>query len=330
MVTVSVIVPCRNEGRFIRNCLDSIIANDYPKKLLEILVVDGASEDDTRNIIQAYQTAYPFIKLADNPRKIIPVAMNTGITMAKGKIIMKMDAHSTYEKRYISRCAHYLKTYHVDNVGGILITKPLNKTLKASAIALCLSHPFGVGSSPSRKKSASTKPRFVDTVAFGCYKREIFKRIGLYNENLVRSSDMEFNMRLTRAGGKILLAPDIVAYYYADGTFGAFWKHNISDGIWAIYPIKFTRTLLRPRHLLPLFFVFSLMLLLFLSIFSSLFAYLFIVLIGFYALASLFISLALAVSKKRFEYIFFMPLAFAIRHFGYGLGSVAGLLKIGF
>ncbi|MBI3334999.1 MAG: glycosyltransferase family 2 protein [Candidatus Portnoybacteria bacterium] len=223
MIEVSIIIPCRNEENYIAQCLDSLAAQNYPKERLEVLVVDGLSEDGTRNKVKPYTKRYPFIKLLDNSSRIIPVAMNIGIKNAKGDVIMKMDAHASYPKDYVSKCVNALRQYDADNAGGMLITKPGGDTLQARAIALCLSHWFGVGSSPFRRQSQSKKPREVDTVAFGCYKKEVFKKIGLYNEHLERSSDMELNIRLKKAGGKILLVPDITAYYYADSTFTQFW-----------------------------------------------------------------------------------------------------------
>ena len=311
---VTAIIPCRNEEKLIAKCLLSIIENDYPKDELEILVVDGLSEDETKTIVERYEKKYPFIEYLKNEKKIIPAAMNIGIAKAKGDVIMKMDAHATYQKDYISQCVHYLTKYNADNVGGILITRPRENTSQAKAIALCLSHPFGAGSSPFRSASASKIPQEVDTVAFGCYRRNVFKRIGLYNENLIGSSDMDLNIRLKKAGGKILLAPEVIAYYYPESTFKKFFTHNIRDGIWALYPYKFTRGLLRPRHLVPLAFV--LMVLFFPPLF---FPYFFI---------SFIASAHIALRERDARYIVMMPIAFFIRHFVYGIGSLWGLIKI--
>lgn len=323
---VSIIIPCRNEELFIAKCLDSILATTYPIQRLEILIVDGASEDATSTIIALYQKKYPFIRILKNQKKIIPVAMNIGITHAKGEIIMKMDAHTTYRRDYITKCIAYLKNYHVDNVGGVLINRPRGNGFIPRSIALCLSHRFGSGN--SYFKTGTDQVRFVDTVAFGCYPKKVFTRIGLYNEQLVRSSDMELNTRLKNAGGKILLAPDIIGYYYADPSLLLFWKHNFKDGVWATYPLKFTRILFKLRHLLPGIFVGGLLTL---AILSFLFPPIFILLIAalaLYAFASLLAALHVAFKQKDSRYMFLMPVVFAIRHIGYGIGSLWGLMKI--
>ncbi|GJQ23461.1 MAG: hypothetical protein HBSAPP01_12510 [Candidatus Brocadia sapporoensis] len=215
--SISIIIPSRNEEKFIDKCLDSIIAQDYSKEKLEILVVDGMSNDKTREFIKGYSKQHRYIKLLDNPGKIVPTAMNTGIRDAHGEIIIRMDAHNIYEKDYVSKCVKYLQEYNVDNVGGIWVTLPGSNTLIAQSIAFALSHPFGVGNAYFR--IGSKEPRYVDTVPFGCYKREVFQRIGLFDEDLVRNQDDEFNLRLTKNGGKLLLVPDIVSYLNSANDF---------------------------------------------------------------------------------------------------------------
>lgn len=308
--SVSIIIPCRDEEKFVSQCLASIIANDYPKDKLEVLVIDGMSEDGTRKIIEEYIRQYPYIKLLENPQKYTPFALNIGIKQAKGEIIMRMDAHAIYEKDYISKCLRYLDEYKADNVGGIWITVPRDNTFIGKAIALVLSHPFGAGNAYYRI-GYSKEPRWVDTVPFGCYRKEIFKKIGFYNENLVRSQDMEFNLRLKKSGGKILLVPDIVSYYYPKSNLKDFFLHNFEDGVWVIYPLKFVKTPLQLRHYLPLIFVLTLPLSIWL-----------------YILVSLFFSAQIAFREKDIRYFFVMPAVFATRHIGYGLGSVWGLIKL--
>jgi len=306
---VSIIIPCRNEEKYIAKCLETILSQDYPKERTEVLVVDGMSEDKTREIVGDYLKKYPFIKLLDNPKKFTNFAFNTGIKEAKGEIIMLMGAHAGYEKDYVSKCVRYLNEYDADNVGGVMKTLPSKNTLIAEAIAYCLSHPFGAGNSYFR--IGSNEPRWVDTVFGGCYKKKVFDKIGLFNENLLRSQDMELNLRLKKAGGKILLVPDIVNYYYPKATLREFLKHNFSDGVWAVYPLKFGLHFFSFRHFIPLIFILMLP-----------------VVFWPYALISLLFSLRIAMKKKDIRLFFVMPLVFAARHFGYGTGSIWGLIKL--
>ena len=211
--SVSVIVPCRNEERYIARCLDSIAATDYPRERLEVLVVDGVSEDRTRAMVADYGARYPFIRLLDNPGRIPPTAVNTGIRAARGEILVRVDAHGVYPPNYIPELVAALEHTAADSVGGVLVTLPANDTAIAQAIAIAMSHPFGVGNSYFRV--GVREPRWVDTIAFFCCRRETFDRVGLFDETLARDEDSEFNGRLIQAGGRILLVPHVTAQYYA-------------------------------------------------------------------------------------------------------------------
>ena len=167
-------MPCRNEEIFIGRCLDSIIANDYPKDKLEILVVDGMSKDRTKEIVSKYSQKYSFLKIMSNPEQITPMAFNRGIKASIGEVIMIMGAHSEYRKDYISKCVRHLMEGKYDNVGGVQKILPQNDSSTAWAISYVLSSCFGVGN--ARYRIGTKKPMIVDTVWGGCYKREIFDR----------------------------------------------------------------------------------------------------------------------------------------------------------
>jgi glycosyltransferase involved in cell wall biosynthesis len=323
---ISVIIPCRNEEKFIGKCLNSITSNDYPKNNLEILVIDGKSQDKTKEIIKDYASKFSYIKLLDNPEKYTPFALNIGIKESKGDIIVRIDSHATYEKNYIAKCVENLKKYNADNVGGAVKTISSNNSLIAKSIAICMSSIFGTGSSHFRL--GSEKPMEVDTVFGGCYRKEVFKKIGLFNEKLKRSQDMEFNIRLKKAGGKIIMAPDIISYYHPKSTLRDFFVHNFIDGQWAILPLKFIKKPFKARHYIPLIFV-SLLLFLFVAgFFYSLFYIGFLCLLAAYIVAVLYFSSKISLKEKDFRYFFAMPAVFASRHFGYGFGELFGLLKL--
>lgn len=325
MQLVSIIIPCVNEERYIKDCLESLINQDYPKENLEILVVDGMSKDKTREIINNYCKKYSFIKLLDNPNKFTCFAFNIGIKESKGDVVIIMGAHSSYSDTYISKCVKYLKEYNADNVGGVIKTIPRNDTLVAKAIAFCLSHPFGVGGSIFR--SGSDEAREVDTVFGGCYKKEIFDKVGLFNEKLLRSQDMELNLRIKRGGGKVMLIPDIISYYYPKDNLVDFLKHNFLDGIWATYPSKITKVKLGLRHYVPLIFTLTLFGSFLLGLVSIFFSLIFTLTSSFYLLALIVFSFNIARRENDWNYLFVMPIVFIIRHFAYGVGSMYGLIK---
>lgn len=323
---VSIIIPTLNEEKHISSCLDSLLASSYPIERLEILVIDGESNDKTRELVLQKIKTNPLIRLLSNPHKTTPYALNIGIKAAKGEIIMRIDAHTTYQKDYITRCVENLNTYNADNAGGIIKTMPGAERFAAFAIALTLSHPFGVGNSPFRTPQQSQ--READTVPFGCFKREVFEKVGLFNENLARSQDMEFNIRLKRAGGKIVLDPSIVSYYYAPSTIIHFIRHTFSDGVWATYPTKFTKQFLKLRHYIPLFFMASLLGALILTFISARFALLFAIILVPYFLLNLAAACHVALREKDARYILIMPLFFTLFHLCYGAGSIVGMIKL--
>jgi glycosyltransferase involved in cell wall biosynthesis len=324
---VSVVVICRNEEKFIARCLDSIIGNDYPKDRMEVLVVDGMSDDQTRAIVNKYQKRLPFVHLLDNPRKFTPFAMNIGARNAKGDYIIFVGSHCTYDKYYLSNSIRAADQSGADNVGGIWKIIPQGASFINQAIVAVSSSLLGAGNAYYRRGQAGG-PREVDTVFGGCYRKEVFKKIGWFNERLARSQDMEFNMRLKKAGGKIMMFPDIICYYYPKSNFKDFLIHNFWDGVWAVYPLKFIKTPLKLRHYIPMFFVLSLILFLALGIYWYQWFIVFFGFLAVYVFSLLFFSAQIAIREKEWRYLFLMPVAFTIRHFGYGLGSFWGIIRL--
>jgi glycosyltransferase involved in cell wall biosynthesis len=210
---VSIIIPCRNEAGYIERCLDSILASAYPADRLQILVADGRSTDGTRQILENYTRRHPAVVLLDNPQGTTPSGLNTAIRAAGGTIVIRMDAHVLYPADYIRRLVDALHESGADNVGGILETLPAEDTPIARAIALGMSHRFGVGNAHFRV--GLTERKEVDTVPFGCFRRDVFNRVGLFDEELIRNQDDEFNFRLIARGGRVLLLPDVSCRYFA-------------------------------------------------------------------------------------------------------------------
>jgi glycosyltransferase involved in cell wall biosynthesis len=323
---ISIIIPCRNEEKYIKKCLESIIEQDYPKDKLEVLVIDGMSEDKTKEIIKGYFGKYAFIKVLDNNNKFTPFGLNIGIKQAKGDFVLRMDAHANYQNDYISKCLYYLRKYDCDNVGGVIKTIPGADTFVAEAISFSLSNVFGAGNSYFR--IGSKEPQFVDTVFGGFYKKEVFDKIGLFNEKMTRSQDFELNLRLKQSGGKILLVPEIVSYYYSQSTILGFLKHNFIDGFWVTYPyLKFKIEAFSWRHLTPLVFVLSLAGTFLLSFFNNFFLFLFIFGLFLYVFFNLYFSFKISIRQKNLKYFLILPVIFLIRHVPYGLGSIWGIIS---
>lgn len=318
MCKLSVVVPILNEQNSIAEFLDSVVESSFEKKDMELIVVDGGSSDATLEILESYMQKYSFIKLLHNKEKIVPKSMNIGIKNSKGEYVVRVDAHASYPKDYFEKLLHYHKLLDADNVGGVITTKVRKRDATSLAIENTLSDKFGVGSSFRTLKL--TQVEEVDTVPFGCYKRSLFDKVGFYDERLVRNQDIELNKRITKAGGKIYLIPEIVSTYYAREDFKALAKNNFSNGEWNMLTAYYTKTFssLSLRHYVPLLFVVTLMVL---GIFS--FKLLFGVL-SFYLVVIGYRSL-----KIKKESTFFHQLSsFFVLHFSYGVGELVGIMKI--
>lgn len=323
---LSVICPIYNEEKYIANCIESILLQDYPNDDLEVIFVDGMSKDRTREIVAGYTQKYPFIRLIDNPEKIVPYAMNYGIKASKGEVIIRLDAHATYEKNYFSSLVRRLNELKADNVGSVCKTDVLNKTPKTLAIREVLSNKFGVGNSVFR--TGVDKVMEVDTVPFGCWRRDVFEKYGLYDTRLVRNQDIELNKRILRGGGKIFIVPDTFCTYLARETYKGLSKNNYGNGKWNILTVHYTKQFnsLSLRHFIPLLFVLSLILPVLFSLFYlplillsalSLFAY--VSLLGV-------ISLRLTIQKKLS--LFYLLVSFLVLHLSYGWGSLVGICQV--
>lgn len=323
---VSVIVPCRNEEKHIARCLDSILASDYPKDRIEVVVVDGMSDDGTRKILQEYAARYGRIRIVDNTRKGVPEAFNLGIRNAAGDTIMLMSAHSTCQADYIGLCVKYQVESGAENVGGVCRIAAGSDTAIARAIMLALGHRFGSGN--ARVKVGADQPTWSDSAAFGCYKKELFNRIGLFDERLKSSSDLDLNIRIRGAGGKILLVPQIVVSYTADDTLEKFWKHNFADGVWISYVLKYGKKAFSPRHWVPAAFVFSLVGSFLLAIIQPFFLWVGLGIAALYLVTNFVASSLVAAREKSLRQFFLLPVAFAERHLAHGLGALFGLVLV--
>lgn len=327
-MNLSVICPIYNEERYISQFLDSLLKQDYPKENLEILLVDGMSKDRTREIVTEYTAQYPFIRLIDNPDKIVPYAMNRGIDAAKGDVIMRLDAHASYQPDYFSILVMGLKRLNADNVGTVCKTDVLNKTPKTLAIREVLGNKFGVGNSAFR--TGIDHEQEVETVPFGCWPRKVFEKFGKYDVRLVRNQDIELNKRIVRGGGHIYILPNTYCTYLARETYRALAKNNYGNGKWNILTVYYTKMFssLSLRHFIPLIFVLSLIVPLILASIWCPFVLVPVVSLLSYTVLLSMVSMKLAVHNHL--NFFYLLATFFVLHLSYGWGSFVGIFQLPF
>jgi succinoglycan biosynthesis protein ExoA len=322
---ISIIMPVRNEAAFIARSLDVLFAQDYPAELMEFLIGDGMSSDNTRSIIAHFTDLHPEVKIQilDNPSQIVPTAMNLALRRAKGDIIIRVDGHTIIAPDYVRQCVEALQRTNADNVGGKM--NAIGKNPFGKAVALATSTPFGVGG--ARFHYSDTEER-VDTVYMGAWPRRIFEKIGLFDEELVRNQDDEFNYRLREHGGKILLCPQIKSEYSVRSTPRALWRQYYQYGFWKVRVLQKHPRQMSLRQFVPPSFVaalFGSVFLLFLP-FPSFILYPLSFVPLAYFVANVFASLYTA-SKRDWQSLSYLPFIFAILHISYGLGFLVGLLK---
>lgn len=320
---LSVICPIYNEEKHIAACLDSILRQDFPKEELEVLLVDGMSTDRTREIVQQYTAQYPFIFLLDNPKRIVPTGLNIGIRVAQGDVIIRLDAHAIYPDNYFSVLVDKLYALNADNVGGLCRTLPAKETPVCEAIAAALSSPFGMGDSHFR--IGTNKEMQVDTVPFGCFRREVFDKIGYFDEELVRNQDDEFNGRIIKYGGHIYLIPSVVIDYYGRDSIGKVSKMFYQYGLFKPLVNKKLGNPASVRQFFPFFFVLGLILGLLLSFVSIFFCILYIAVLALYIFLAAYYSVRQVKGLKR---IFLLMGTFFVIHVSYGWGYLRGMIKL--
>ena len=327
---VTVIMPIRNEATFIERSLNAVLKQDYPAEHMEILVVDGMSDDGTREIVQraidvrqqAADNNSSSIVLLDNPSHHVSTALNIGLKQARGDVIIRVDGHCEIARNHVARCVAFLEKTEIDNIGGLACA--IGYGLVGETIALAMNSHFGVGGVAFR--TGITRAKYVDTVYLGAYRREVFEHIGGFDEEIVRNQDDEFNYRLRKMGGKILLVPEIRSRYHSRTSLRALWGQYFQYGLWKVRVFQKHPRQMRPRHFVPSAFVAAVP-------GSLLFVWLLpqgwlapLLVLGSYGLANLTASFWTAY-RRGWRYLPLLPLAFTTLHVSYGLGFLVGMVK---
>lgn len=318
---VAVIIPTLNEEKFIARCLDSVIEQSYPFRDMDVMVVDGGSNDRTREIVEEYGRKYINIRFIHNPGRIQSIAFNIGVVNSDAPYIVRLDAHALYNKDYIEKCIAGLQNdTQIGNVGGRCIILPFNDTLWANTNAILNYSRFGIGGSAFR---VGVKPDFVDSVPFGAFPRTVFEKVGGMREDLPRAEDNEYNSRIRKAGYKVFFNPEIVSSYYARPTLKASCRQMYANGESIGHLFYVDRDSIGLRHMIPLIFVVGIIVGTILSLAFLPFVYLLLAGLCLYFLCD-FVASFLAAKEHGWKFLLPLFVMFFCVHFSYGWGTIVG------
>lgn len=326
---ITVAIPCRNEERYIFDCLNSVLGFELPYGIaMEILVVDGMSTDRTCSIVSQLAGEHENVRMLVNPGEIQSCALNIAIREAKGAWLLRLDAHSTYPANYLLKCYETSIRTGAANVGGLFITFPGGDGYQASLVQALTTHFFGIGNAGFRTNTVEGEK---DTVPFGFFNMKIFEEIGLFDERLVRTQDYEFNSRIIASGRRIWLNPEILVHYRNIPTLLSFYRKQLfrqapyNAYLWYLAPYAFA-----PRHSMTVLFTTGLLVgsaLVPLGTWTNAVMALFVCL---YVLLAVAASVQQAIRYRKLGHVLFLPPCFFLYHFLHGLGVLSGLIRICF
>lgn len=326
-VTVSIVVACRNESGHVEEFLASVLQQDL-RETWEVIVADGMSTDGTRDILNRYAASNARLRIIDNPGRIVSTGLNAAIREARGKVIIRMDMHTTYAPDYATQCVKHLRATGADNVGGPART--ISSSYAHRAIAAAYHSPFSCGGARFHNPDYEGE---VDTVAYGCWDKVTLERLGMFDEQLVRNQDDELNLRISRAGGRIWQSPEIRSWYHPRARLSSLFRQYFQYGFWKVLVIRKHKLPASWRHLIPGTFVLA-NLVLGLACLTSLFGYASLgrtAGLAWIAMLSAYFTVSVAASiqaarRHGWALLPSLPWVFATYHVSYGLGFLAGVL----
>lgn len=267
--TVSVLMPVRNEEAFIEDALASVLGQSIGADRLEVLVLDGQSDDATRTLVASTTRAHDYrfvearddgafqprsVAIIDNPERIVPTGFNRGLAAARGDVIVRVDGHCQLEPDYIERVLDALAETGAGCVGGVIETVAL--TREAAALAAAVSSRIGVGNVAFRVGQAEPGP--VDSVPFGAWPRDVFDMVGGFDEELVRNQDDEHAFRVLQSGRAVWFDPSIKATYFSRATLAKLGRQYYQYGLYKVRVAQKRGGVTSVRHLVPASFVLGL------------------------------------------------------------------------
>jgi succinoglycan biosynthesis protein ExoA len=243
---VSMVVPVRNEEKYLVRCVESLLSQDYPADRLEVIVVVGASEDGTRELAVRLASEDDRVRVIDNPGGTTPVSLNLGMRAARGAIVGRLDGHAWAAPGFLRAGVEALARTGASGVGGLCTF--VGEGAVGEAIALALNSRAGGGNAAFRIGGAE---RDADTIAFGLYPREAYERVGEFDETLLKNQDDEWHYRARVAGERMLFTPAMGVSYVARSSLPALWRQYSSWGVFRVATIAKHRRFGAARQMAP-------------------------------------------------------------------------------
>ncbi|MBS1494872.1 MAG: glycosyltransferase family 2 protein [Bacteroidetes bacterium] len=327
MNLVSIVCTTYNEEKLIAKTLDSFLSQQLDNMQLEIFVVDGRSEDKTREIIKSYETQNSRIKLIDNPERKNPFGRNIGIQESNGNYIAILGAHTIYKNDYIKTCIAEMERTGSAGVSGKVVTSIEKDSNGGELCELILTSKFGVSGESFR----TVKEGYTSMVNFPVFKREVFEEVGLYDTELHRNQDNDLNNRIMNAGYKLYNTWKTECYYYPEDTLKGLYKYSYRNGFWNAKSLLENPESMKLHHYIPFAFVVTIIIMtvfaiLGLLINSGLQLVLLAGAIGVHLFAGLLFSVTIK-KYKSLKNILSLPFLFFAFHFSYGWGTLRGLFS---
>jgi succinoglycan biosynthesis protein ExoA len=317
---VSLVMPIKNEGPYIRKALESINRQNYPKSRIEIIIADGGSTDDTLEIVDEQKARDGRIKVTGGPGVNCPLGMNMGIELAQGTIVAKIDGHGSMNDEFIATAVDYLTANRgVSCVGGEIVAVYSSEKGKSNCLARFSKFGVGAGIYTIEKHLQE-----IDTVQCGVYVKDDLIRAGLFDPELQFGEDEEVNYRLVQSGGKIVFHPGMKFYYHIRPSFQSLYRQYFNYGRARVKVVKKHSSFFKLKHMIPAATVLGLAASLALLFIDRAFLPLFAAIWGGYSLFLVIASLSIAWETK-FQRVDFLVTSFVCLHMGYGLGMLVGL-----
>ncbi len=317
--TVSIVIPVLNEERDVEACVRAVLAQDYPRELIEVIVVNGPSTDRTSEIVRSLAREDGRVRPLSSPLKLIPYSMNIGLAAASGEVVVRIDGHSVVAPDHVRRLVAYLSRSGADHVGGVM--RATGRTYVARAIALATSSPFGVGTARFRY---TTREQDIDTVAFGAYRREALRRLGGFDERFPIGEDPELDHRIQLQGGRVCVTPSVETEYYCRDSLPRLAKQYVRYGRAKAKILHKHGTLPSPRALAPALVVLLIVFLAVAALFSFRARKALVSVLAMYGVGLVNAS-AFTARRRGPRYAPLLPVAFATLHLSHGIGFLSAL-----